>query len=201
MTKMQDKVKAGYDKAAQAYQSGRDQFKNEKYLQKLTDLLVPNSTVLDVGCGSGKPVASFLVSAGHKVIGLDISEKQIELAKQNVPSASFKVRDMSALKQGEFAVDAIVSFYAIFHIPREEHTELLKKFNSFLTSGGLLLITMGSSAWQGNEQFFGVEMYWSHYGKETNVQIVQESGFEILLDEIDETGGEKHQVILARKIK
>lgn len=198
---MQDKVRAGYDKASYAYQAGRDQFNNEKYLQKLTKLLKPNSTILDIGCGSGKPVDTFLINKGHSVIGIDISKEQIKLARLNVPNATFHVRDMSKLQNGEFKVDAVVSFYAIFHIPRTEHEHLLNKIYSYLSPDGLLLITMGSSDWQGSEEFFGVEMHWSHFGKDKNIQIVKDAGFRIILDEIDETGGEKHQVILAEKVK
>ena len=136
MNQIRDKVKLGYNKAAQAYQAGRDQFKNDKYLQKLIELLKPNSTILDIGCGSGKPVDNLLTDNGHSVIGIDISEEQIKLARQNVPSATYFVRDMSELQNGEYRVDAVVSFYAIFHIPREEHAGLLKKIHSFLSSDG-----------------------------------------------------------------
>jgi len=197
---MQDKVKAGYNKAARAYSKGRDQFKNDKYLDRLDSLLKPNSVILDVGCGSGKPVTEFFVNHGHQVTGIDISKEQIKLAKENVPQGLFEVRDMSLLKPGEYAVDAIVSFYTIFHIPREQHLGLLKKLHTFLNDDGVLLITMGATDWEGNEEFFGVQMHWSHYGKDKNSQMVREAGFELLVDEIDDSGGEEHQVIMARKI-
>lgn len=44
-------------------------------------------------------------------------------------------------------------------------------------------------------------MAWSHYDADKNTRIVQEAGFDLLLDEIDETVGEKHKVILGRKPK
>lgn len=60
---------------------------------------------------------------------------------------------------------------------------------------------MGSSEWEGEENdFHGVRMYWSHYGLERNREIVQEAGFEVIFDEIDKSGGERHQVILSKKI-
>jgi len=196
-----DFVKQQYNKLAENYLAGRDTYKNDKYLEKLNSLLASNSTILDIGCGAGVPVDKYFLDRGHKVIGLDISEKQIELAKKNISDGEFKVEDMSELKEGEYGVDAVVSFYAIFHTPRETHGEILKKINSFLNTNGLLLITMGSSDWEGKgDNFFGGEMSWSHFGKEKNRQLVEGTGFEILLDEIDDSGGEKHQMILAKKI-
>ena len=134
-----------------------------------------------------------------KVSGIDISEAQIELAKQSVPEAHYEVRDMSELKDSEFQVDAMVSFYAIFHTPREKHLELIKKFKSFLKPNGYLLITMGASEWEGKEDnFCGSEMYWSHYGAEKNIEITKNAGFEIEFSEVDTSGGEKHLIILAK---
>jgi cyclopropane fatty-acyl-phospholipid synthase-like methyltransferase len=195
-----DFVKQQYNKLAENYLVGRDTYKNDKYLGKLNALLTPDSKILDIGCGAGVPVDKYFLDRGHKVIGLDISEKQIELARENLPDGEFKVEDMSELVEKEYSVDAVVSFYAIFHTPRETHGEILKKISSFLKINGLLLITMGSSEWEGKEDnFFGGEMSWSHYGKEKNRQLVKEAGFEVLLDEIDNSGGEKHQIIIARK--
>ena len=162
-----DLVKQGYNKVAEDYLSDRDQFKNNKYLEQMVKLLKPGAIVLDIGCGSGIPVDKYLVDRGFKVIGFDISEKQIELAKANVPEAIFEVRDMSELKEDEYKVGAIISFYAIFHTPREKHQDLFKKINSFLTQGGYILVTMGAGEWEGEEDdFHGTKMWWSHYGPE-----------------------------------
>jgi cyclopropane fatty-acyl-phospholipid synthase-like methyltransferase len=195
-----DFVKQQYNKLADNYLAGRDQFKNNKYLEKLNTLLEPNSTILDVGCGAGIPIDKWLIEQGHNVIGVDISERQIELAKENIPQGGFFVKDMSKLSKGEYKVNAIVSFYAIFHTPRETHQEILRKFYSFLNVGGVILITMGASDWVGKEDnFFGGEMVWSHFGKNENIKLVQNAGFKIILAEIDTTGGENHLVIIAKK--
>ncbi len=195
-----DFVKQGYNKVADSYASGRNQSENRKYLDKFNLLLQPNSYILDIGCGAGKPVDEFLISKGHKVVGIDISERMIELAKKNVPEGQFKVEDMTELKNGEYQVDAAVSFYAIFHTPRETHQELLQKINSFLRSGGLIMITMSRSNWEGREpSFFGTEMFWSHYDASMNRELVEHAGFKVLVDEIDGVGNEQHQMLIARK--
>lgn len=195
-------VREGYDKVAGDYSATRDQFSNVKHLDKLSALLKPNSTILDIGCGAGLPIDQYFIDHGHKVIGIDISEKQIDLAKNNIPQGEFFVKDMSDLKAGEYSVDAVVSFYAIFHIPRKEHEDLFKKINSFLPEGGLLLVTMGAGEYEGLEDnFFGTKMWWSHFGADKNRQIIKNAGFEILLDKIDVGDKERHQIILAKNFK
>ena len=124
-------VKEGYNKAAEDYSKNRDQFKNINYLEKLIELLKTNSKILDLGCGSEKPIDKFLTDNGFQVIGIDISNKQIELARKNVPEAKFEIKDISELKENEYRVDAVVSFYTIFHLKRETHSNIFKKLIPF----------------------------------------------------------------------
>jgi cyclopropane fatty-acyl-phospholipid synthase-like methyltransferase len=162
-------------------------------------LLPPKAQVLDLGCGSGLPVAGFLAKRGFEVLGLDISPRQVGLARRKVPAARFEVADMQGLTAGEYHVDGVVALYSIFHIDRREHGRLLSTLRSFLPAHGALLITMGASDWEGTDaDFLGAEMSWSHYGPSRNRELVEAAGFTVRADEIDRSGGEEHQVILAQ---
>ena len=191
-------VRSGYDLAAGRYAAARDLFRNEPHLDRFIELLPPPAAVLDIGCGSGVPVARYLVQRGYEVTGFDIAPRQIELARAQVPGASFEVRNMLDLEPDELEADGLVSLYAVFHTPRICHGELLSRFGSFVRPGGALLLTMGANEWEGTESdFHGVEMFWSHYDANTNRKLVEAAGFDIKYAEIDERGGEAHQVILA----
>lgn len=191
-------VRSGYDLAAARYAAARDLFENEPHLDRFTELLPPPAGVLDIGCGSGVPVDRYLVQRGYEVTGFDLSSKQIELARAQVPGASFEVRNMLELKADELETDGLVSLYAVFHTPRTGHRELLLRFGSFVRPGGALLLTMGANEWEGTESdFHGIEMYWSHYDPDTNRKLVEAAGFDIESAEVHERGGEAHQVILA----
>ncbi len=194
-------VRDTYNKVAKKYFDSRGAFHNEEQLEKFIELAIPGGTVLDLGCGSGVPVDRFLVDKGFKVTGLDISEEQIKLAKKYVPEAVYVVKNMSDLTEGEYSVDAVVSFYAIFHVPRVTQQDLFKKIYSYLKVGGPLLVTMATTDWEGvDENFYGEKMYESHFGPIKNSQMVKEASFEIMFNDIDTTGNEKHQIILARKV-
>lgn len=192
-------VANGYDRMADAYLSARDLSATQPPLERFADLLPSGGTVLDIGCGAGIPTDRYLVDRGFHVVGIDISMRQIELARNHVPEGRYDVRDMLSLTPGELRVDGIVSLFAIFHTPREHHANLLTTFASLLARPGALLITMGASDWQGTEpDFFGVEMYWSHFGPGRNGDLVVAAGFEVVSDEIRDLGpGERHQFILA----
>lgn len=192
-------VKHGYDRCAQRYLDQRDIFENRKYLDDLIYRLEPNSSILDVGCGAGSPIDKYLVEKGFKVTGIDISSEQIRLAKEIVPQAKYLVKDMSEADFPDTYFDSAISFYAIFHVKREEHQALFDKLFSIIKPGGYILVTMGAEEWEGFEDFHGSEMFWSHFGASKNLEIVTSAGFKLVNHEIDSPGDEKHLVVLAQK--
>lgn len=199
-----DRVRAGYDQIAHCYAEERDQASSVPYLEKLHRQLAANSLVLDLGCGAGCPVDRWLVDQGHRVIGLDISDAMIALARRSVPEAEYRVRDMVTLAENEFSVDAVVCFFAMFHIDRRHHRDFLRRIRSYLKVGGLILVTTGRSDWEGEEDFLGVPMSWSHFGRGENRKLIEGSGFTILFEDFHHGNsiGDKHShpIFLARAI-
>jgi len=195
----QDLIRIGYNTIATTYLKERASLKTGKYLNQFSALLPAQSHVLDLGCGAGIPVDSILIKHGHLVTGIDISEKQIQLARQVCLGGNFMVGNMANLRPGQYAVDAVISLYAIFHLPRTTHANFLKTIASFLTKGGLLFITMGDKDFEGNHQLLGTNMWSSHFAPAKNTQLVTQAGFTILTNELDTSGGERHQIILARR--
>jgi trans-aconitate methyltransferase len=129
-----------------------------------------------------------------------VSPRQIEIARARVPEARFEIADILDLEPGEHCVDGVVSFYAIFHVPRDGHAELLQTLASYLNPGGAMLLTMGASEHEGWESdFHGVEMYWSHFGPTENRRLVEATGMTVLDDHVDTANKERHQVILATR--
>ena len=200
-----DRVRAGYDRIAAEYAELRDPDSSLPFLRQLDAALAPGSLILDLGCGAGVPVNRWLIDRGHRVIGLDISDAMLDLARGNVPEADYRQRDMATLAEGEFSVDAVVSFFAMFHLDRRRHRHLLRQIRSYLPVGGLVLVTTGRSDWEGEEDFLGVRMLWSHFDRATNRQLITGSGMTILLEDLHagnpiDDKMTRHPVFLARAV-
>jgi ubiquinone/menaquinone biosynthesis C-methylase UbiE len=197
-------VKSGYNKIADRYLAERTRDSADvRLLDDFMDLLAPESKVLDAGCGAGIPIAQKL--AEHfDVIGVDFSEAQIELAKKNVPNAQFLCTDLTQLDLPDKSLDGICSYYAIIHIPREEHLSLFVSFHRMLKTSGLILLCLGAQDLVDDidEDYLGTRMYWSHYDSDTYLEMIKGSGFSIIwakhiTDETCESA--KHLFVLAQK--
>ena len=202
-----DMVRTGYDRIAAIYlKIRRNSGPDIELLAELTDRLSNGARVLDAGCGAGVPVTRLLADR-FMVTGVDLSASQIELARSLVPDATFIQADMTTIDLPANAFNAICSYYAIIHVPREQHPTLLERFHRMLVPGGYLLASMGATDnaddrddnWLGA----GAPMYWSHYGQEENLRMVKAAGFTIVWDRLvreDEMFGEgRHLFVLARK--
>ena len=96
------------------------------------------------------------------VIGVDISETQLDAARRNVPQASFVLGDLAdveASPSGSF--DGVAALYSISHVPREAHGPLFERVSRWLVPGGLFLATLGAGDdpgwigdWLGQPMFF-----------------------------------------------
>lgn len=199
-----DLVRRGYDQVAVRYeQAYGTETKYEPWLAELLGHLAPGSRVLDLGCGSGVPVAKRLAAAGHQVTGVDISEVQVQRARARVPDAEFVQADATALVYPPATYDAVVSFYALIHIPLDEQLPLLGRVAEWLRPGGLFVGTAGRDAWSGSERDWlggGAEMWWSHADAATNRSWLVQSGLVVDREEFVPEGEGGHVLFWARRI-
>jgi len=195
-------VKTGYNAIAEQYLEKRTMKSTDfALLDDFVQQLQPYAKVLDAGCGAGIPVTRVL-SENFDITGVDFSEKQIELAKKNVPDATFICQDMTQLDFPAQSFDGICSYYAIIHIPRKEHRALLENFYRVLKPGGITLLCLGADdVPDDTHSFHNIQMYWSHFDAATYKLMLKEIGFSILSSKIvpDETYNGEHLFVLAQK--
>lgn len=177
-------VEQGYDIIADRYAAwaaGARTHERERYMAVLEDALPPGAAVLDLGCGTGVPVARRL-SERFAVTGVDLSSQHVEMARRNVPAAAFMQADMTALAFTPGSFDAITAFYSITHVPRDEHAALLRSIVSWLRSGGLFVAALGHRTTVGEveDDWLGVPMYFSHFDSAANRRLVEDTGLQIV---------------------
>jgi cyclopropane fatty-acyl-phospholipid synthase-like methyltransferase len=67
------------------------------WLEKFCGLICAGGSVLDIGCGAGEPMATYLVKHGYSVTDVDSSRAMIELFRERLPDQEALVADMRML--------------------------------------------------------------------------------------------------------
>ncbi|CAI6342265.1 unnamed protein product [Periconia digitata] len=196
------------------------------FIQAILPSMPPESLVLDVGCGTGNPVATTLAAAGHRILGIDISPAMIELSRKAVPSGTFDVADMRHYTPPEgVQLDAVFNILSLFLLDREGIESMSKKWSAWLPDGGLLCICTipaedcapeekgkgydadGLCARDIGFRFMGARTFITLFTRKGWAILLEKQGFEIvktltemhLPPEDADSDSESHYFILAKK--
>lgn len=206
---LRDLVRRGYDAISHVYRSDAGQpnaaspettASYSSWIADLAGLLRPAARVLDLGCGVGVPASRDLVAAGCRVTGVDISSVQVARARQLVPDAEFIAADMVTWEPAEASFDAIVSLYAVIHVPLEDQRALIPRLRRWLTDAGYLLAIVGAERWTGTEAYMGAEMFWDHEGPDVYLEWLRAAGLEPQWSKFVPEGAAGHTLVLARAV-
>jgi SAM-dependent methyltransferase len=151
----------------------------------LIERLRPGARVLDAGCGTGVPTTRQLADAGCDVTGIDVSEGMLELARREVPGATFlrlDIEDVPDVGPSRGGFDAIVSFFSLLMLPRTEIPPALRRLHDLLEPGGYFLLSVAAETDLGDvpsSMRDGPTRVTGYPGAELRA-LVSEAGFEVL---------------------
>jgi cyclopropane fatty-acyl-phospholipid synthase-like methyltransferase len=163
-------VGRGYDAIGERFAQWRDLIVGDprrEWEEELVSRLQDGARVLQLGCGAGMPDTQRLAQR-FEVTGVDVSAEQVRRARASVPDAEFVHADFTALELEPESFDAVVSFYAFNHVPRELLAPTFARIHRWLVPGGGLLMTaLGTSdteAWTG--EWVGAPTFFSSFPRE-----------------------------------
>ncbi|HIG0327050.1 TPA: class I SAM-dependent DNA methyltransferase [Legionella pneumophila] len=183
--KNKDKVYQVYDEIVDWFDDNRtkDLTMEKFYLDFIQKCLKPKSKILDVGCGTGEPIAQFLINEGYDVTGIDASRKMINLCKQRFPKNKWILADMRTLDLNE-KFHAVIAWHSFFHLPHDDQRMTLKLIASYVDQNGLLIFTSGpeyDEVWSNNG---GHDLYHASLSTEEYEQILIDNNFKVLAHKI-----------------
>jgi cyclopropane fatty-acyl-phospholipid synthase-like methyltransferase len=114
------------------------------------------------------------------MVGIDISERQINEAKINLPKVEFICADIRDHEFSPASFDGIVSFYCFNHIPRNSYEDIFLKFHQWLKKDGLLIASFGNGdtdEWTG--EWLGTKTYFSSYNHKKTISIIKGCSFSV----------------------
>ena len=166
-----------YQRNAQTWDEQRSRTLLEKgWLDKFVSSLPAGGDILDVGCGSGEPIAKYLIDQGFNITGSDAAPAMIEICARRYPKHSWASADMRTLDLG-CQVDGIVAWDSFFHLNPDEQRSTLQRFLDHLRPGGALMLTIGHESGEVLGAVAGEQVYHSSLDPEEYKSILNAAGY------------------------
>lgn len=199
-----ESVKRAYDNIADKWAEFRAGCTINKCIAEFVKLLPLHSEILDVGCGTGYPIAAYLTEKGHRVTGIDVSTEMLEKARAlKLVNARFINVDFTDYV-ADTSFDAVIAFDSLWHIARSAQEEIYLKLASLIKSGGYLLFTHGSRKGEITGEMYGETFYYGALDAARVRELLAENGFEILTfteNYSEPSTGTRDLLVTARKTK
>lgn len=170
-------------------------------LKKFIELFDTKPRILDAGCGAGYE-SMRLSNLGADVVGIDISEESIKIAKVKSPNCRFELMNFKNIEDSLGIFDGITSISSIIHIEDCDLQTVFDNFGNATKSLGFLFIVFAEGDGY-NEKKSIREIDGEKYNRATYhhrpyriIEVAQKSGFKYI-DEwfLDEPLGQwKHFV-------
>ncbi|RSM07012.1 hypothetical protein CDV31_008854 [Fusarium ambrosium] len=217
---VKDRLRASYNAIASQYNTWTERHHQlrQKYLDELLAYcpeLVSTSDekthqVLELGCGSGDPFLSTLLSRATTVHAHanDLSDVQLDLARKNLAAhkdrVTFYPGDMMKLEFAPESLTAVVALYSIIHLQQEEQKEVFRRIGNWLAPGGVFLSTFDTQEESGfvMEKWLDEKgwMFWSGLGKDQTVAALTASGLKVEKATLEGDEEEKFLWIISKKV-
>lgn len=151
-----------YDSIADEWFAARQALgaRESTVLDAVVARLAPSARILDLGCGTGRPIAERMVARGFTVTGVDQSAAMLAHARRLLPASEWIESPIETFTTaGRF--DAVIAWDSLFHIPREAMPGIFANVATILEPGGVFACTLGGSAQPAFEdEMFGERFFY-----------------------------------------
>ncbi|CAN7659459.1 class I SAM-dependent methyltransferase [Bosea sp. LjRoot9] len=175
-----------------------DRLTEGSWLARFCDRLPAGAGVLDIGCGSGLPIARELVSRGFEVTGLDGTPAMLALFQRNLPGAPAHLADMRDLALGRrFA--GLLAWDSFFHLSPSDQRAMFPRFQAHAAPGAALMFTSGPAEGQAIGELEGDPLYHGSLGPDEYRALLGATGFAVVDHAVEDPSCGRRTVWLARQ--
>ncbi len=188
-----------YEDTAARYDAERSRALFEaRWLARFTAALPAGAHVLDLGCGTGEPIARWFIAEGFRVTGVDFAEAMLDLARARWPQGDWRQGDMRNFGLPE-RFDGLIAWNSFFHLTTDEQRACLPRLAEHVKPGGVLMITVGPSEGETSATVGGQAVYHASLSPAEYVTILQDNGMRLTGFLAEDPECASHTVLMARK--
>lgn len=188
-----------YRRHAHAWTAARGAVLQERaWIDRFADMLQQDAVVLDIGCGSGQPIACYLVGKGHAVTGADSSPEMIAQFHANLPGEAAEVADMRSLRLNR-RFGGLIAWDSFFHLTPDDQRMMFPIFRDHAAPDAPLLFTSGPTFGEAIGALEGEPLYHASLDPDEYRLLLDRNGFDVVAHIAQDPDCGERTVWLARR--
>jgi|SRR5579872_1666248 SAM-dependent methyltransferase len=194
MNDMADRIINTYERHARDWDADRNLHVNpwndKPWHDRFIALLPRAASVLDLGCGSGSPVAKYMAGHGVRVTGVDSSPTLISLCRERLPDHEWLVHDMRSLRLSR-QFDGVLAWDSFFHLTPEDQRRMFDVFARHAAQSAVLMFNTGPAQGEGAGEYRGDPLYHASLSVDEYRSLLSGIGFDVAAHAVEDwqTGG------------
>jgi SAM-dependent methyltransferase len=168
------------------------------WLARFSALLPTGGRVLDLGCGTGRPLGAWLLDQGFGVTGVDASAPAVDLARARLPGGEWICADMRSLDLGR-TFDGLLAWDSLFHLTAADQADLFAVLGAHARPGAALMFTSGPAAGVAMGELGGDPLHHASLSPDDYRARLAAEGFEVVAFTPEDPDCSGHTVWLARR--
>jgi trans-aconitate methyltransferase len=192
-----DNIIGLYERHAHDYVADRRSVGEGAWLDRFGALLSQGASILDIGCGSGEPVARYLIDRGFAVDGVDTSPTLIALCRERFPQRSWHVADMRTLAL-EKTFNGLLAWNSFFHLTHDDQRRMFPIFAQHASPGAALMFTSGASHGEAIGSYRDEPLYHASLAPEEYRTLLQSAGFRVVAHIVEDPNCGGYTIWLAQ---
>lgn len=186
-----DAIIGHYERHGRTWDEARGKTLFERpWLDRFLQFLPVGGSILDIGCGSGEPIARYFIAAKYGVMGIDSSAPLIALCRKRFTFGDWRIADMRELSLGR-RFDGVIAWDSFFHLNHDDQRRMFPIFRAHAAPGAALMFTSGPSYGEAIGQFAGERLYHASLDPAEYRALLDAHGFDVMAHVVEdpECGG------------
>ena len=191
-----------YERNAHHYVADRRrvEWDESAWLDRFIALLPQHAAILDIGCGSGEPIARYLIDLNYPLDGVDTSPTLIAVCRERFPKHRWHVADMRNLTLGK-TFGGILAWDSLFHLSHDDQRRMFAIFKRHAASSAALMFTSGTSHGVAIGSYHGEPLYHASLAPEEYRALLAANGFRVEAHVSEDPNCGRHTIWLAQAVR